>query len=147
MKDIITRELSIKAEQENVYNVMAQPELITQWFPDRVEGNFQVGERAKLFFDGYNGFSQIYIETAQPYSHFGFRWAPGGIEFPGDVLDGPNTLVEFFLATIGDKTKVVVTESGFDSLPDDIKEQSWKMNSEGWDFMLSRLEKVSFYGD
>ena len=59
----------------------------------------------------------------------------------GDVLSKPNTLVEFQIDESNGVCKVIMTESGFASLPAEVAENSFKQNDNGWTFMLDRLEK------
>ncbi|MBX4197845.1 SRPBCC family protein [Candidatus Parcubacteria bacterium] len=142
MQNIIKREVTVKADKEKVYNAIANPEKVVQWFPDEVEGKYAAGERPIFTFKGH-GKAQIYVVDAKPYEYFSYRWIPGAHDFIGDVLAVPNTLVEFNIQEEKDGTcKVVMTESGFAALPSDTAENAFKQNSGGWEFMLGRLEKL-----
>ncbi|MBC3764409.1 SRPBCC domain-containing protein [Neptunicella marina] len=139
MQNEIKREISINASQKRVYEAIANPELVVKWFPDAVEGNYVAGQYTVFKF-GDCGRTQIYVKDAKPYDYFAYRWVPGAHNFDGDVLTVPNTLVEFFVEATGDNScKVILTESGFASLPADIMENSFNQNSKGWDHMMSRL--------
>jgi uncharacterized protein YndB with AHSA1/START domain len=142
MQDTITREITVKATKERVYSAITDPEQITTWFPDAVEGSLGVGERPVLVFAGQDHKTQIYVEAANPFDYFAFRWVPGSVGILGDVLTVPNTLVEFFIEGSGDGTKVILKESGFASLPDEVAEQSLNQNTGGWEHMMNRLENV-----
>lgn len=141
MNDCIQREIVINASQERVFSAITDPEKIVAWFPEAVEGSLAVGERPILSF-GEHGKNQIYIEASKPNEYFAYRWVPGSKHFMGDVLSVPNTLVEFFITEDAVGTKVVLKESGFDSLPADVKEQNFKQNTGGWGYMFGRLEKL-----
>jgi uncharacterized protein YndB with AHSA1/START domain len=141
MQDTIIREITVKASKERVYKAISDPQQIITWFPNAVEGSMAVGERPIFDFGEY-GKNQIYIEAAQPNDYFAYRWIPGSDHFLGDVLTQPNTLVEFQIQETNGMTKITVKESGFTSLPADVAEQKFKDNSGGWEFMISRLEKV-----
>jgi len=141
MQDEIKREIIINASKERVYEAIANPEKVTKWFPDAVEGKYAVGEQPIFVFDGF-GKSQIYIADARPHEYFAYRWVPGGNGVVGqDVLSVPTTLVEFFIEEANGVTKVTLKESGFASLPVEIAEQSLSQNSGGWGVMLAGLEK------
>jgi uncharacterized protein YndB with AHSA1/START domain len=142
MKDIIIRKIKVKAPKERVYQALTDPKEIVKWFPNKIEGSLEVGQRPVLMFTGENHKTSIYVEAATPFSYFAYRWVPGASGITGDVLKVPNTLVEFFIEQIGEETKVTVKESGFASLPAAVAEESFKQNSGGWEYMISRLEKL-----
>jgi uncharacterized protein YndB with AHSA1/START domain len=139
MQDTITREITIKATKERVYAAITDQNQITSWFPDAIEGTIAPGQKPLFVFNGH-GKSQTYIEKMQPHDYFAFRWIPGGSDFVGDVLSKPNTLVEFKIEESNGMCKVIMTESGFASLPSEIAENSFQQNDNGWTFMLDRLE-------
>ena len=142
MQDSITREIIVKAPQEKVYTTITDPSHITTWFPDEVEGSLQVGQRSTLVFKDFNHRAQIYVVDKKPFTYFSYRWIPGGQTATQDVLEGANTLVEFFIEAVDHGTKVTVKESGFASLPAEVAEKSFKDNTGGWDYMMKRLEKL-----
>ena len=141
MQDTIQREIFINAVKERIYEAISNPEEVTKWFPETLEGNYKVGEQP-IFGFGDHGKNQICIIAAKPYEYFAFRWVPGASHYLGDVLKVPNTLVEFQITEQADgMCKVTLTESGFASLPAERIESAFKQNSGGWDFMLGRLGK------
>ena len=141
MQDIIQREIIIKATKDRIYNAIASPEQVVLWFPETLEGNYKVGEQP-IFGFGEHGRNQVYIVAARPYEYFAYRWVPGANHFLGDVLSVPNTLVEFRIQEESEGLcKVTLTESGFEKLPIEVKEEAFKQNTGGWDFMLNRLVK------
>lgn len=140
MQDRLIREITINASQQAIYQAIADPERVVRWFPDKIEGQYAVGERAVLGF-GSECRSKIYIVDAKPFEYFAFRWVPGGKYFTEDVLAVPNTLVEFHIIELSSGGCLLrLSESGFASLPAEIAEQSVHQNAQGWDFMLSRLD-------
>lgn len=139
MQNVIQRELTINASQQRIYNAIAMPEQVVKWFPDKLEGKYQLGEQAIFSFDGH-GESSVYIEAASPFSYFAYRWVPGSTNFVGDVLTVATTLVEFHIEEMAPgRCKVTLTETGFAGLPSEIAAASLQENSGGWDFMLARL--------
>ncbi len=141
MQNTIQRELTMNASIERIYEAIANPEHVTKWFPETLEGSYNTGDQP-IFGFGDHGKNQICIIAAQPHDYFAYRWIPGANNFLGDVLTVPNTLVEFRITKLTDATcKVTLTESGFADLPAELMEAAFKQNSGGWDFMLGRLEK------
>ena len=142
MQDTIVREITVKASKERVYKAITDPVEIIKWFPNKIEGTLEVGQRPVMIFTSENHKTSIYVEAARPFDYFAYRWVPGGAGIVGDVLKVPNTLVEFFIEEKGAETKVTVKESGFASLPASVAEESFKQNSGGWEYMIGRLEKL-----
>jgi uncharacterized protein YndB with AHSA1/START domain len=140
MQDKIERKIIIKAPKEQVYAAITNPELIIKWFPDAIEGNFAEGEQP-IFNFGEHGKSRIYVVAMRPHDYFAYRWVPGSSHFMGDVLSTETTLVEFSLAENDDATEVTMVESGFAKIPAKLAEAAFAQNSNGWNFMLGRLEK------
>lgn len=139
MQNFIQREIVINATKERIYDAIANPEKVVAWFPETLEGRYEVGEQP-IFGFGDQGKTQVHIVDARPYSYFAYRWVPGANHYLGDVRKVPNTLVEFHIDDESDDScKVTLTESGFAELPTDIMEEAFRQNSGGWDFMLNRL--------
>lgn len=142
MQDVIRREILINAPREKVYDAIANPELVVRWFPETIDGRYAVGEQPVFGF-GDHGKNQVCIVAAEPHEYFAYRWVPGANHFLGDVMKTDNTLVEFRLSEMDDGScKVVLTESGFASLPASLRQAALGQNSAGWDFMLGRLVKT-----
>jgi uncharacterized protein YndB with AHSA1/START domain len=143
IQDTIEREITVRAPKERVYKAITEPEQITKWFPDAIEGTLGAGDSPSIEFTGYGKY-QILVTAADPYDYFAYRWVsslPGTTGFQGDVLAHPNTLVEFRLSENEGATTVKLKESGFASLPPEFMEKSRSDNSEGWTEMMGRLEK------
>lgn len=139
MQNSIQREITLRASMQRIYSAIADPDQVVQWFPETLEGKYAVGEQP-IFGFGEHGRNQLYIEAANPYDYFAYRWVPGGDHFIGDVLSVANTLVEFRLRDLGDGCcSLTLTETGFAKLPAAVAEKSFTQNSGGWDFMLARL--------
>lgn len=146
LQDTIEREIIVRAAKERVFDAIVNPEKIVAWFPNAIEGKLEAGERP-IFDFGQDMKHQIFVVAIEPYEYFAYRWVPDSSKgFLGDVLAYPNTLVEFRLKEVPNGTLVMVKESGFASLPAQIAEQSFKGNSEGWEYMMGRLETLMAKG-
>jgi uncharacterized protein YndB with AHSA1/START domain len=145
MQDTIERQITIRAPKEGVYNAITDPKQITSWFPQSIDGDLEVGSRPIIDF-GKDHRYQLYVEAANPYDYFAYRWVPANedesIGFIGDVKAFANTLVEFKLTEDSKGTTVSLKESGFASLPPTVAAKQLEQNSGGWDYMLDRLEKL-----
>ncbi len=138
MQDTIERTISINAPKERIYQAIADPAQVICWFPDAIEGDYEVGA-SPVFSFGEHGKNQVLIVGAKPYEYFAYRWVPGGNHFLGDLNSVANTLVEFNIEEENGACTVTLKESGFTGLPAEIIEQSFAQNSGGWDYMLGRL--------
>lgn len=142
MQNEIRREIQVRATKQRVYRAIADPEQVVNWFPETLEGAYAVGEQP-IFGFGDHGRNQICVVAAEPHDYFAYRWVPGGQHYLGDVLAVPNTLVEFRLAEHEDGScTVTLIESGFAELGTDWVESAYQQNSQGWDFMLGRLQQL-----
>jgi len=142
MQNTIERQIVIRAPQARIYEAITDPEEVVKWFPETLEGRYEVGEQP-IFGFGDHGRNQLYIVEAKPHDYFAYRWVPGAAHFLGDVLSVPNTLVEFRIVPLGDGScRLTVTESGFANLPVEMMESAFEQNSGGWTFMLGRLETL-----
>ena len=144
MQDTIEREITVRAPKERVFKAITDPKQMVAWFPDAVEGTIEAGERPTLDFgDGFK--VQIYVLAVDPHDYFAYNWVPCNCAADavlGDVLAEPHTLVEFRLQETPDGTIVRVKESGFASLPPESAEKLFGGNSEGWEYMMGRLETL-----
>lgn len=140
MQNVIEKQIVIRAPQARIYEAITNPEEVVKWFPETLEGRYEVGEQP-IFGFGDHGRNQLYIVEAKPHDYFAFRWVPGAAHFLGDVLSVPNTLVEFRIADLGDGScRLTLTETGFGELPAEMMASAFEQNSGGWSFMLGRLE-------
>lgn len=144
IQDSIEKEIVLRASKERVCAALTTPDQLAKWFPIGVEGKVETGERPIFDFGDY-GKLRMYVVAASPNDYLAYRCVDGSSYSPqgflGDVLQEPNTLVEFTLESVDGGTKVHLKESGFASLPLEVIEQSIHGNTEGWSYMIGRLEE------
>lgn len=150
VQDRIERSITIKAPIERVFAAISQPEHVGKWFCEkRPDGDFTPGGQPLLDMGEYGRF-RLSIVANDPPTYFAWRWVSGSAFVPQgfetNPLDHPNTLVEFRLESIEDGTLVKLTESGFASLPDAYAEQNLNDNTDGWAYMLNRLDNYARTG-
>ena len=145
IQDSIKRQITIRAPKERVYQAITDPKQIVSWFPETIDGTLEMGDSPTISF-GSDYVFQILVVGANPYDYFAYRWVPanadGSIGFKGNVLEFPNTLVEFRLEDDPKGTMLTLTESGFSAFSEAVAEKQLTQNSAGWDTMLDRLEKL-----
>ena len=76
----------------------------------------------------------------EPERLFSFFWHPYAVDPDVDYSSEPSTLVEFKLEQVASGTLLIVTESGFDSLPASRRDEAFRMNDGGWTEQLKNIE-------
>ncbi|MBX3097759.1 MAG: SRPBCC domain-containing protein [Fimbriimonadaceae bacterium] len=139
--DFIERSLEIVAPIERVFDAIANPSQVQQWFCQAVEGDFSAGGKPILDFGDHGRFRVAIVASEPP-----FYWAMRGpavaisdLTEDADPLSANGTLVEYRLESTDRGTRVTVRESGFQSLPADIAKTQYEGNCHGWDYQMPRL--------
>ncbi len=137
MQDTIERNITISAPLDRVWDLVTEP---GWWVPsdapvraDRTAGAVVVRESEKW------GRFPVEVVELRPKSYAAFRWAS---TYPGDDLtEGRTTLIEFTVTPTDDGVTVLVVESGFANLdaPEDLKNNGFESNSDGWTQELDSL--------
>ena len=132
MLDTIEREIVIAAPPERVYAIVTQPEHMGAWFGDA--GAERDGDTIKMRW-AEHGEAELRVIRSEPPTGFAYRW-------DANVAGIGDTLVEFTLATEGDRTRVTVVESGWTKLRTSAEEQARlrEGNVGGWKHELGDLE-------
>ena len=142
-QDRIEREVVIAAPPERVWAALTKPDQIAGWFGDRVEIDLRPGGEARFTFEGYET-SRSRVEVVEPLRRFAFRWHADGSDPTLPVEEVPNTLVEFTLEAIPEGTRLTLVESGFASLPAEVRDKARRGNEQGLTQELGEL--VAYLG-
>ena len=128
-----TRSAVIKATRERVWQAITEATQISQWFDGSMQWEFEAKAGAKMTFY-YEGKVIGYgrVVTAEPMERFAFHWTPE----PGNPVE---SLVTFVLETVAEGTRVTITESGFEALPESLRQKRYEMNGMGWGIALDHL--------
>ncbi|GEM_PF-2392776 len=137
MNDTVTKEVTINAPIQTVWEVVTKPEHMVKWFAETAAYKPVVGEKGVV---GWSGMAPAPIEimTMEEPHEFAFTWVAPDEE----VVDTDNkTLITFTLEEAGDGTRVQVTESGFSKLAiaDDKKQSLMDKHVSGWPYFMGRL--------
>lgn len=141
----IESEVMIDAPIDVVWRTITEPELISQWFADRVELELEPGGDGAMYFGNVDEGGPLVVEAVDPPTRFSYRWNHPAGKTP---VEGNSVLVEFTLVSEGDeRTRVRVVESGLERLcwPDADKEHYAGEHNNGWATFLGRL--VTFAAD
>ena len=131
--DSIEREVILPAPPARVWTALTQADQLGAWFGTQASIDLRQGGEVVFTWDGSTGprgTSRGVIETVEPIHRFAFRWQAN----PGDVL---MTRVEFTLEPHVEGTRLLVVESGFGSLPPELR--THERHVEGWQRELGDL--------
>ena|SRR5688572_23222261 len=139
MSDRIVKSVVLQAPPHHVWPALTDAKAFGTWFGAEFDGSFTPGahvtgritptqmdaEVAKEQ-EPYKGKPiDLTIDRVDPMRLFSFRWHP--------LATDSSTLVEFELEPIDDGTRLTVTESGFEQLPEAQRDEAFQSNSGGWE--------------
>jgi uncharacterized protein YndB with AHSA1/START domain len=153
--DRFEKQAFIPAARERVWHAIADASQFGRWFGAVIEAPFAAGRtvQAKIgqttvdreiarMQKPYEGMAfDMKIETVQAPSRFAFRWHPYAIDKSIDYSKEPMTLITFELAEAAGGTRLTVSESGFDALPEARRRDARPAEEGGWTKQLELIAK------
>lgn len=140
--DRIHKEITLAASRSRVWRALTDHQEFGAWFLVDLEGPFRVGEK----FQGRTTHPecrgvllQAWVEQMEPETLFSFRWHPHAIDPDFDYSKEPTTLVEFRLEDAGSGTRLTVTESGFEAIPEGRRAEAFLRNDGGWTAQIENI--------
>jgi uncharacterized protein YndB with AHSA1/START domain len=133
--DRIEKQILLRAPRSRVWRALTDFEEFGAWFRVKLEGPFAVGRstKGKITYPGYEHLTmEVIVERMDAERLFAFRWHPYAVDPNADYSKEPTTLVEFKLEDASGGTKLTVSESGFDEVPAERRDEAFRMNSDGW---------------
>jgi uncharacterized protein YndB with AHSA1/START domain len=144
MTDRIEKTIELKAPVDRVWRALSDPAEFGAWFRVKLEDTaFRPGDisRGRMTYPGYEHLVwEARIVAVDRPSRFAFTWHPYAVDADTDYSDEPPTLVEFRLEPLGGGTRLTVTESGFDALPEHRREIALRMNEGGWSTQVKNIQ-------
>jgi len=142
----IEREIHVEAPPEVVFEVVARPEHIREWWYAESEVEPTPGATGELIWgDGDDPRAQVVpmtVVVAEPPRLFSFRWThPAGEK----AVDGNSLLVTFELVPSGSGTLLRLTETGFRERGWEVAvlEQQYAEHVAGWETFVPRIEEYA----
>jgi len=137
--DSIEQTLFLPYPQERVFRAATRPEELSKWFGDRVFLDpVAVGSEIIFEWDEYGRVAGL-VEAFDPPTLFAYRWRAHGADPVAPLAPGNSTLVTFRLQPDGMGTRLQVIETGFASLPEEIRQAAYRENERGWQVELKEL--------
>jgi uncharacterized protein YndB with AHSA1/START domain len=139
MNDRIEKQVELKAPVSRVWQALTDYREFGEWFRVKLDGPFVQGQvsRGNMTYPGYEHVRwEAVVRKMEPERLFSFTWPhPKSLDraaYSADYSNDPTTLVEFRLTATEDGTLLVITESGFDQLPGDLRLEAFRRNEGGW---------------
>ena len=138
MPDSIIKTIEIAAPVEKIWDALIDHRKFGSWFQVALDQPFKVGEASTghMTYPGYEDYRwEARIVAIEPMRRFAFEWpATGGDKALMDsgAAIAEWTLVEFLLEPSGNGTRLTVTESGFDKVPEARRGNVMRDNEGGW---------------
>jgi uncharacterized protein YndB with AHSA1/START domain len=129
----VERSIWIKAPRERVWQAITDSQQLQQWWGDYWEINtLEVGATVK--FGEENDPMSATIDVLDPPRQFRLLWPPQ------PQYHSIKIFTTFLLAEEKDGTRITVTETGFEALPDDIRQTRFDQTAKGYIQVLEALK-------
>jgi uncharacterized protein YndB with AHSA1/START domain len=133
--DSIERELILPVPPARVWTALTRSDQLSAWFGTQATIDLRPGGEVIFTWDGSTGLpgtNRGVIEAVDPPNRFAFRWqsSPDTVQM---------TRVEFMLEPHPEGTRLRLVESGFASLPPELRGRSHEGNTIGWQRELGEL--------
>ena len=143
MSDRIEKRIELKAPVSRVWRALTDYREFGEWFRVKLEGPFIAGQvsRGHMTYPGYEHLRwEAVVQVIEPEHIFSFTWHPYAVDPKKDYSQETPTLVEFRLEKTAAGTLLVVTESGFDKIPRDRRQEAFRKNDGGWAQQMKNIE-------
>jgi uncharacterized protein YndB with AHSA1/START domain len=132
-KMTVERSIWIDAPRERVWQAITTSEQIRQWWGDYWEiSSLQVGATVK-FGDAADPMLAT-VAVAEAPREFSIQWPPQ------EQYHHIEIFTTFLLAEENGGTRVTVTETGFEALPEDIRQKRYDSTAQGYETVLADLK-------
>jgi uncharacterized protein YndB with AHSA1/START domain len=131
----VEKTIWINVPRERVWRAITQSQEIMQWWGDYWEiSTLEVGETLK--FGTPDDFMTATIAVVDPPHQFTILWPPQPQYHNIEIF------TSFVLQEENGGTRVTVTETGFEALPDDIRQKRYDQTAVGYATVLEHLKEL-----
>jgi len=142
--DRIEKQILLRAPRSRVWRALTDFEEFGAWFRVKLEAPFVPGQwtKGKITYPGYEHLTMdVLVEKMDEPELFSFHWHPYAVNPKVDYSKEPTTLVEFRLEETSGGTLLTVSESGFDRIPPERRDEAFRMNSDGWAEQTQNIQR------
>jgi uncharacterized protein YndB with AHSA1/START domain len=143
MQDKIEKVVELAVPVARVWRALTDYREFGAWFRVDLNEPFTVGEvsRGVTTYPGYEGMRwEANVVALDQERLFAFEWCPYEHDDYRDFASAPKTRVEFRLQPTKTGTRLTITESGFNGIPDDKRRiHALRSNTEGWDIQAQNI--------
>ena len=143
MEKNITKSIELTANTSRVWRALTDYQEFGDWFRVKLEGPFSPGQtsRGYITYPGYEHLKwEAEVQRMETEKLFSFTWHPYAIDPKKDYSNETPTLVEFVLEATRQGTLLTITESGFECIPEERRDEALRMNEGGWDEQLKNID-------
>ena len=143
MSDRIEKRIELKAPVSRVWRALTDYKEFGEWFRVKIDGPFVEGQvsTGHITYPGYEHLKwEAVVQKMEPERLFSYTWHPYACDPKMDYSKETPTLVEFRLEKTATGTLLVVTESGFDKIPKERRDEAFRMNEGGWTQQMKNIE-------
>ncbi len=141
--DAIEKEMVLKAPIERVWRALTDHTEFGAWFRVALDGPFVPGETSTgyMTWPGYEHLKwEAVVQEMDPEQYFAFTWHPYAVDPNVDYSTETPTLVEFRLEKTATGTLLTVTESGFEDVPSERRQEAFRKNEGGWTQQMGNIQ-------
>jgi uncharacterized protein YndB with AHSA1/START domain len=143
MNDRSEKRIELNAPVSRVWRALTDHQQFGQWFRVSLEAPFVSGKttRGHITYPGYEHLvMEVVVTRMEPEHLFSFTWHPYAIDPKQDYSQETPTLVEFRLEKNGTGTLLLLTESGFERIPEDRRLTAFRSNDGGWTEQMKNIQ-------
>jgi uncharacterized protein YndB with AHSA1/START domain len=143
MDNRIEKRVELKASVSRVWRALTDYREFGEWFRVKLESPFVAGQATSghITYPGYEHLRmEVVVQKMESEQFFSLTWHPYAIDPTVDYSGETPTLVEFKLEKSATGTVLLLTESGFDAIPNGRRLDAFRMNNEGWTQQLKNIE-------
>ena len=142
MADRIEKTVELNAPVDRVWRALTDHREFGEWFRVRLDQPFAPGAEStgQMTYPGFEHMPwKAEILAMDEPRLFSFRW-PQMDEQQNVREDWPWIVVEFRLEPTDAGTRLTVTESGFDALPPERRDEAYRSNEGGWEEQMRNIK-------
>jgi uncharacterized protein YndB with AHSA1/START domain len=139
----IEKKIELKAPLSRVWRALTDYREFGEWFRVKLDGPFVPGQVSSghITWPGYEHLKwEAVVQEMEPEQYFAYTWHPYAVDPSVDYSTETPTLVEFRLEKTADGTLLTVTESGFEDVPSERRDEAFRKNEGGWAQQMKNIE-------